>query len=135
MARFEMFVPEEIEKQLGKLYNDTPKIFGAMTKAGAQVVAEELKATAPHPDIAANIKLTKVYETPSDGGINTKVLIVGRTKVSNASLALVANCYEYGRSNRPFPRKPFLRKAFNQGRIEKVMKDKQKEMTGGLLDE
>ena len=95
MARFEMFVPEEIEKQLDKLYNDTPKIFGAMTKAGAQIVADELKATAPHPDIAA----------------------------------------EYGRSNLPFPRKPFLRKAFDPRRIEKVMKDKQREMTGGLLNE
>lgn len=135
MARFEMFVPEEIEKQLDKLYNDTPKIFGAMTKAGAQIVADELKATAPHPDIAANIKLTKIYETPSDGAINTKVLLVGRTKVSNAPLALVANCFEYGRSNLPFPRKPFLRKAFDPRRIEKVMKDKQREMTGGLLNE
>ena len=130
-----MFVPEEIEKQLDKLYNDTPKIFGAMTKAGAQIVADELKATAPHPDIAANIKLTKIYETPSDGAINTKVLLVGRTKVSNAPLALVANCFEYGRSNLPFPRKPFLRKAFDPRRIEKVMKDKQREMTGGLLNE
>ena len=135
MARFEMFVPEEIEKQLDKLYNDTPKIFGAMTKAGARIVADELKATAPHPDIAANIKLTKIYETPSDGAINTKVLLVGRTKVSNAPLALVANCFEYGRSNLPFPRKPFLRKAFDPRRIEKVMKDKQREMTGGLLNE
>ena len=135
MARFEMFVPEEIEKQLDKLYNDTPKIFGAMTKAGAQIVADELKATAPHPDIAANIKLTKIYETPSDGAINTKVLLVGRTKVSNAPLALVVNCFEYGRSNLPFPRKPFLRKAFDPRRIEKVMKDKQREMTGGLLNE
>lgn len=135
MASFEMFAPEEIEKQLDKLYNDTPKIFGAMTQAGAQVVADELKATAPHPDIAANIKLSKIYETPSDGAMNTKVYIAGRTKRSNAPLALVANVFEYGRSTSPFPRKPFLRKAFNKGRIEEAMKKKQKEMTGGLLNE
>ena len=135
MASFEMFVPEEIEKQLDKLYNDTPKIFGAMTQAGAQVVADELKATAPHPDIAANIKLSKIYETPSDGAMNTKVYIAGRTKKSNAPLALVAGVFEYGRSTSPFPRKPFLRKAFNKGRIEEAMKKKQKEMTGGLLNE
>lgn len=135
MASFEMFAPEEIEKQLDKLYNDTPKIFGAMTQAGAQVVADELKATAPHPDIAANIKLSKIYETPSDGAMNTKVYIAGRTKRSNAPLALVADVFEYGRSTSPFPRKPFLRKAFNKGRIEEAMKKKQKEMTGGLLNE
>lgn len=135
MASFEMFAPEEIEKQLDKLYNDTPKIFGAMTQAGAQVVADELKATAPHPDIAANIKLSKIYETPSDGAMNTKVYIAGRTKRSNAPLALVANVFEHGRSTSPFPRKPFLRKAFNKGRIEEAMKKKQKEMTGGLLNE
>lgn len=135
MAMFEMFVPEEIEKQIDKVYNDTPKIFGAMTRAGAQTVLDELKATAPHPDIAANLKLTKVYETPSDGAINTKIFFGGYTKRTGISLGFVSNVFEYGRSSSPYPRKPFIRKAFNKRRIEQAMKAKQSEMTGGLLSE
>ena len=135
MASFEMYIPEEIEKQIEKVTNDSHKVFGAMTQAGAQLVLDRLKATAPHPDIAANLKLTKIYETPSDGGINTKVYFGGHTKRTKIPLAQVAYEYEWGRSGRPFPKKPFIRKAYNKAKIEEVMKKKQKELTGGLLDE
>ena len=34
---------------------------------------------------------------------------------------LVANVTEYGRSNSPYPKKPFLRRSFKKSEIEKAM--------------
>jgi hypothetical protein len=34
---------------------------------------------------------------------------------------LVANMFEYGSSNRKYPKKPFFRQSFNKAQIEKAM--------------
>lgn len=156
MAKFEFVMPDEVIKDFEKIYKNTDKIFGGMTKAGAEVVQSNIKNTAPHPQIAANTKLSKVYKTPSDGGINTKVYFSGYipfkgnrktfkrrgrkggsvyTTTEGVPVAFLAQIYEYGRSSAPFPKKPFFRKAFNKAQIESAMKKAQKELSGGLLDE
>lgn len=157
MAKFEMLLPEQILKDFKELYNNSEEIFGAMTRAGAEVVEQAIQANIP-ASLKPYVKVTRTYKTPSDNGINTKVYISGYLPFSDPSrqsfsrrgraggkvytttkgvpAEFLANIYEYGRSNAPFPKKPFLRKAFAQkGKIEKAMLDAQRSASGGLLDE
>ena len=128
-----------------RLEADAENIFGGMTKAGAEIALQNVKANAPSgwrgSNIMNNIKLSQTYKTPSDDGINTKVIISGyfttqpdkngHTYVHPAPL--VANVFEYGSTK--FSKQPFLRKSFRKGQIEKAMLQSQKDLSGGLLDE
>lgn len=154
MARFNMELPTEIIKDFEKIHGNTEKIFGEMTRAGAEVVATNVRANAPS-GLANYVKLSKTYRTPSDGGINTKVYFSGympfrdgrttfsrkggsgKTYTTNKGVPadFVAMVFEYGRSGYPFPKKPFFRKSFRGGQIEAAMLKAQKEASGGLLDE
>lgn len=157
MAKFEALLPEDILKDFKKLYTDSENIFGEMTKAGADVVADAVRQNVP-PSLAPFVKVSRTYRTPTDGGINTKVYLAGYLPFSDPSrmsfsrrgraggkvytttkgvpVEFIANLYEYGRSTAPFPKHPFLRKSFaNKGRIEDAMKKAQKEASGGILDE
>ena len=140
MAKFELELPNEILKDFEKIYGNTDKIFGEMTKAGAEVVYDNIKMNVPSSFRSSNImkclKLTRTYKTKSDDGINTKVAFYGYFENRNGKRTpapLVANVFEYGSSK--FIKKPFLRKSFNKNQIEKVMLETQKKASGGLLDE
>lgn len=141
MARFELKLPDEIIKDFDKIYKNADAIMGAMTNAGAEVVLRNIKVNLP-PAITNSkmmncLKITKVYRTPSDGGVNTKVGFFGyfqNEKGKTVPAPLVANVFEYGRSNSQFPKHPFLRKSFKKQEIEKAMLDAQKKASGGLLE-
>lgn len=156
MAKFEMQLPNDIIKQFEEIYGYSDEIFGAMTKAGAEVVAENLRNNAPDI-LKPYVKITRIYRTLSDGGINTKTYFSGyipfsdpnRTKflrrgansqgkvyesTEGVPAEFLANLYEYGRSTAPFPKHPSLRKSFNEEQIRKAMLDVQKKMSGGLLE-
>lgn len=140
MAKFEMVLPDDEIKAMQKIYNNSEQIIGGMTKAGAEVVLGDVRANVPEgwkdSDIMNNIKLTKTYKTPSDGGINTKVIISGYFKNKNGKMTpapLVANVFEYGSTK--FKKQPFFRKSFRKQKIEKAMLKAQKELSGGILDE
>jgi len=142
MAKFEMQLPTEIMKDFQKIYNDSEKIFGEMTKAGAEVVEGNIRANLPQSIQKSKmmdcLKITKTYKTPSDDGINTKVGFYGYFQNEDGKTVpapLVANVFEYGRSNSPFPKQPFMRKSFKKGQIEQAMLKAQKQASGGLLDE
>lgn len=155
MAKFELQLPDQIIKDFETINKKADKIFGEMTKAGAEVVLKNVKNTAPSV-VAGHAKLTKTYKTPSDGGINTKVTITGYIPFSNPNRMyfqrkgangldyytdkgvpadFLANILEYGRSNAPFPKHPFLRKSFKKKEIEEAMLRAQREASDGLLDE
>lgn len=141
MARFEMQLPTEIMKDFQKIYNDSEKIFGEMTKAGAEVVNHNIMTNLPqsirNSKMMNCLKVTKVYKTPSDDGINTKVGFYGYFQNEDGKTVpapLVANVFEYGRSGLPFPKHPFMRKAFKKGEIEQAMLKAQKRASGGLLE-
>ncbi len=128
MARFKAELPNETIKQFDKLEKDTHKMLAEMTEAGANVVLENIKASVPQSwhksDIMKCLKVTRTYTTPSDDGVNTKVAFYGYFKNSNGETIpapLVANVTEYGRSNSPYPKKPFMRKSFKKAQIEKAM--------------
>ena len=141
MAKFELELPTEIMKDIQKIYDNSDEIFGAMTKAGAEVVNRNIEANVPqsirNSKMMNCLKITKTYKTPSDDGINTKVGFYGYFENEDGKIVpapLVANVFEYGRSNLPFPKHPFMRKSFKKGEIEQAMLKAQKRASGGLLE-
>lgn len=128
MARFNAELPNDIIKEFNKLEKDTTKMLGEMTRAGAEVVMQNIKSSVPASWYSSNImkclKITDTYETPSDDGVNTKVAFYGYFINRNGEripAPLVANVTEYGRSNSKYPKKPFLRRSFKKSQIEKAM--------------
>lgn len=127
MAAFVGGMPDELIKMFTQLEKNTEQMLADMVSAGADVVKENVDAKMPKEFAKVakqNVKITKVYKTPSDDGINRQVMITGyfvnsRGKVTPAPL--VANLFEYGRSNAPYPKKPFFRACFNKKQIEKAM--------------
>ena len=139
---FKMELPTEIIKDIERISGDCDEIFGAMTRAGAEVVDSNIKANIPQSIRESNmmdcLKVTKTYKTPSDDGINTKVGFYGyfiNEDGKRVPAPLVANVFEYGRSSAPFPKHPFLRKSFRKKEIEEAMLKAQIKASGGLLDE
>lgn len=151
MARITLELPNDIIENVNKVYSNADEIFGAMTKAGAEVAETNVRKNLPEvlkkSKFMSCVKITRTYKTPSDGGINNAVIIDGyfdtqvheekghKRKSVLAPAPLVANLFEYGRSNAPFPKKPFFRKSFRKAQIEKAMKAAQRSASGGLLDD
>lgn len=142
MAKFQMELPTDVIKDFERISKDSEKIFGDMTKAGAEVVEKNIIANVPQSIRNSNmmkcLRITKVYKTPSDDGINTKVGFYGYFENEDGKTVpapLVANVFEYGRSTAPFQKHPFMRKSFRKSDIEAAMLKAQKESSGGLLDE
>lgn len=128
MARFEEILPTDLIKQFETLELNTEKMVGEMVQAGAEVARQNIEAKMPRAFREAlgsdNIIVSRVYKTPSDDGINCQAMIVGYFTNKNGEkipAPLVANVFEYGRSNSPFPKQPFFRQSFNKGQIEKAM--------------
>lgn len=128
MAKFKAELPNDLIKQFEQLDQNTYKMLSEMTEAGAKVVLENIKAKMPQSWYSSNImkclKVTNTYRTPSDDGVNTKIAFYGYFINRNGEripAPLVANVTEYGRSNSPYPKKPFLRRSFRKAQIEKAM--------------
>ena len=139
MAKFDMQLPTDIIKDIEYINNNSDKIFGEMTKAGAKVVYTNVRTNIPKSFADSNImnclKITKIYKTPSDGGINTKVGFYGYFINENGvetPAPLVANVFEYGSSK--VTKKPFFRKAFKKAQIEQAMLEAQKQYSKGILE-
>lgn len=156
MAKFSAILPDKEIQDFEKIYKNTEKIFGGMTRAGAQTVLNNVKASAPLPAMASKAKLSVTYRTPTNGRINTKVYLSGYlpfkgnrktfkrrgrkgsdvyTTTKGVPVAFLATLYEYGRTSAPFPYKPFLRTSFRKNQIESAMLKAQNELSGGLLGE
>lgn len=140
MARFNMELPTEIIKDIEYINGNSDKIFGEMTQAGANVTINNVKNNIPKSFVDSQImnclKITRVYKTPTDEGINTKVGFFGYFTNKNGvktPAPLVANVFEYGKSG--FTKQPFFRRSFNKAQIEKAMLEAQKRFSKGLLDE
>ena len=139
---FKIELPTEIMKDIESIYKNTDDIMGTMTRAGAEVVQNNIQANIPEGIRSSKmmdcLKVTKTYKTPSDDGINTKVGFYGyfeNEQGRTVPAPLVANVFEHGRSNLPFPKHPFLRKSFKKSEIEQAMLKAQKQASGGILDE
>ena len=133
MAKFVGGSTMELIEQFKKLGVDTDKMLAEMVVAGATVVHSNVTAKMPPAFRAAltsdNVTLSKVYETPSDGGINCQVKIEGYFINRNGKKTpapLVANMIEYGSTDRKYKKQAFLRASFNKKQIEEAMLQVQK---------
>lgn len=142
MAKFTADIDESVLKDISYIDKQFGHIFGGMAKAGAEVVYKNVISALPEPlrssGFSSHVKLSKVYKTPSDDGINTKVMITGyfiNKDGRKTPAPLVANMFEYGSDKRNYPKQPFFRKSFKKSQIMKAMEEAQKNLSGGLLDE
>ena len=132
MARFNAEVPNDLLQQFVGLEKECTDIFGEMVNAGAETVLKNVqnnmksafKNTAP---LEKGLKITKIYKTPSDDGINVKVAFYGydSSKVTKrhpqgVPIPLMAMAREYGTSSGE-RKKPFFRKSFKKTEIEQAM--------------
>ena len=142
MAKFTANIDDSVLKDISYIDKQFDHIFGGMTQAGAEVVYKNVISSLPEAlkssGFTKNVKLSRVYKTPSDDGINTKVMITGYFKNNEGKKTpapLVANMFEYGSDKKKYPKHPFFRKSFKKSQIMKAMEDAQKQLSGGLLDE
>ena len=129
MAEFEEQLPTELMEQFELLDKQTETMLKEMTREGAKKVLANVKSNVPasfgNSGIMKCLKLTRSYRTPSDDGVATKVAFYGYFNNEDGKKTpapLVCNLFEYGRSNSPYPRHPFMRRSFVSGEIESAMK-------------
>lgn len=142
MAKLVIDIDDSVLKDISYIDKQFDHIFGGMTKAGAEVVYKNVISALPESlrssGFSSHVKLSKVYKTPSDDGINAKVMITGyfiNKDGRKTPAPLVANMFEYGSDKRNYPKQPFFRKSFKKSQIMKAMEEAQKSLSGGLLDE
>ena len=124
MAKFQSELPNELMKVFEDLETNCDEMFGEMCKAGAEVVYNNVlsnmgKAFKSTRSLKKGLKITKVYKTPSDDGINVHVGFYGYTE-DGIPIPLIALAREYGTSKGE-EKKPFFRKSFKKKQIEQEM--------------
>ena len=130
MAGFNVELPSGLISDLNKIVDNSEKMFGEMTRAGAEIVYKSVKSNMKESfkstrSLDKGLKITKTYRTLSDDGINTKVGFYGYTD-DGTPIPLIAMAREYGTS-RGERKKPFFRKAFKQeSAIRNAMMEVQK---------
>ena len=132
MAKFNAELPNDLIKVFDELETNTPEMMGEMCKAGATVVYNKVcnnlkKVFERTETLLKGLKITKIYNTPSDDGINVHVGFYGydTSKTSKAypkgkPIPLIAMAREYGTSSGE-QKKPFFRKSFAKKDIEQAM--------------
>jgi hypothetical protein len=124
MAKFHQELPNDLIKVFEDLETDCDEMFGEMCKAGAEVVYNNVKSNMAKVfkstrSLDKGLKITKVYKTPSDDGINVHIGFYGYND-EGVPIPLIANAREYGTSNGEAKR-PFFRKSFKKKDIEQAM--------------
>ena len=128
MAKFHSELPNDLMKVFEDLETNCEDMFGEMCKAGAQVVYARVKANMGKvfkstKSLDKGLKITRVYKTPSDDGINVHVGFYGYTE-DGVPIPLIAQAREYGTSRGGKDheaKKPFFRKSFKKKEIEEAM--------------
>lgn len=128
MARFHSELPNDLIKVFEDLETNCEDMFGEMCKAGAEVVYNKVKsnmgkAFKSTKSLEKGLKITRVYKTPSDDGINVHVGFYGYND-EGVPIPLIAQAREYGTSKGE-EKKPFFRKSFNKKAIEQAMQEVQ----------
>ena len=135
MAKFKAELPSDLMKVFDELETNAPIMMGEMCKAGATVVYNKVvsnlgKAFKSTESLLKGLKITKVYKTPSDDGINVHIGFYGYDGVpkykypKGTPIPLKAMAREYGTSMGE-DKKPFLRKSFAKKDIEQAMMEVQ----------
>ncbi len=134
MARFNAELPHDMIKSFEELETNVPEMMGEMCQAGAEVVHKKVVANIGKAfdkdrigTLLKGLKITKVYKTPTDDGINVHVGFYGYNtdKVTKKfpkgiPIPLIAMAREYGTSSGE-KKVPFFRKSFSKKAIEEAM--------------
>lgn len=132
MARFKTELPNDLIKEFEGLEKDCTKIFGEMVEAGARAVHKNVltnmkKVFKSTTSLEKGLKITKIYKTPSDDGVNVHIGFYGydeekktKTHPNGTPIPLMAMAREYGTSKGE-AKKPFFRKSFKKTEIEQAM--------------
>ena len=132
MARFKSELPYDLIKVFEDLETNCDEMFGEMCKAGAKVVYENVmknmkKVFKSTRSLEKGLKITKVYKTSSDDGINVHIGFYGYND-EGVPIPLIAQAREYGTSRNgkdAEQKKPFFRKSFKKKDIEQAMQEVQ----------
>ena len=140
MAKFQSELPYELMKVFEDLETNCDEMFGEMCKAGATVVYNNVmanmeKAFDSAKSLKKGLKITRVYKTPSDDGINVHVGFYGYND-EGVPIPLIALAREYGtygsnpkskgsKDTKGEAKKPFFRKSFKKKDIEQAMQEVQ----------
>lgn len=124
MAKFHSELPNDLMKVFEDLETNCDDMFGEMCKAGAETVHTNVKANMGNAfdttkSLEKGLKITRVYKTPSDDGINVHVGFYGYTE-DGVPIPLIAQAREYGTSKGE-AKKPFFRQSFKKKEIEQAM--------------
>lgn len=130
MAKFQAEIPTDLINIFDELNDNLDTIFGEMTQAGAKVVHKNVVSNMKSVfkttrSLEKGLKITRVYKTSSDDGINTKIGFYGYDGISTPKypkgkpIPLKAMAREYGTPTEA--KKPFFRKSFNKSQIEAEM--------------
>jgi hypothetical protein len=134
MAKFQNELPNDLIKELESINKNSDKVFGEMVEAGASVVYRLIKSNMASAfkttkSLDKGLKITKVYKTPSDDGINVHIGFYGYND-EGIPIPLIAMAREYGTSKGE-AKKPFLRKSFKKKEIEQAMMQVQEKYIKG----
>ena len=140
MAKFHQELPNDLIKVFEDLETNCDDIFGEMCKAGAEVVYNNVKNNMGKVfdttgSLEKGLKITRVYKTPSDDGINVHVGFYGYND-EGVPIPLIAMAREYGtygsnpnskgsKDTRGEAKRPFFRKSFKKKDIEQAMQQVQ----------
>ena len=124
MAKFQEELPNDLIKLFEDLELNYFDMFGEMCKAGAETVHSNVssnmgKAFKTTKSLQKGLKITKVYRSPSDDGINVHIGFYGYND-EGVPIPLIAQAREYGTSKGE-AKKPFFRKSFSKKAIEQAM--------------
>lgn len=128
MAKFHQELPNDLMKVFEELETNCDEMFGEMCKAGATVVYNNVmtnmrKVFKSTRSLEKGLKITKVYHTPSDDGINVHIGFYGYND-EGVPIPLIAQAREYG-TNKGEAKRPFFRKSFKKKDIEQAMQEVQ----------
>ena len=133
MAKLEVKFPTRFIKELEDIFKNTEEICGEMVQAGGRVVYNNVMKNMPpvlkKSNFSRCVRLTKTYKTPSDGAINSKVMVIDGYFINHLGkrtpAPLIANVFEHGRSVESrggyMPKQPFFRKSFVKKDIFRAM--------------
>lgn len=133
MPKLEVRLPTRFINDIEKTLKGFDEICGEMVQAGGRVVYNNVMKNMPDVLKKSNfsrcIRLTKTYKTPSDGAINSKVMVIDGYFINHLGkrtpAPLIANVFEHGRSvdarGGYMPKKPFFRKSFVKKDIFRAM--------------
>lgn len=133
MAKLEVRMPTKFINDLEKTLKGFDEICSEMVQAGGRVVYNNVMKNMPpvlkKSNFSRCVRLTKTYKTPSDGAINSKVMIIDGYFINHLGkrtpAPLIANVFEHGRSVESrggyIPKQPFFRRSFVKKDIFRAM--------------